>query len=36
MPAHVIIAHHNEGTDINLRTGDGLRVRAQTRPGVGT
>lgn len=33
MPAHVIIAHHNQGTDINLRTGDGLRVRAQTRPG---
>jgi AraC family transcriptional regulator len=33
MPAHVIIAHHNRGTEINLRTGDGLRVRAQTRPG---
>jgi AraC family transcriptional regulator len=33
MPAHVIIAHHNRGTDVNLRTGEGLRVRAQTRPG---
>ena len=33
MPEHVIIAHHNEGTEINLRTGEGLRVSAQTRPG---
>lgn len=33
MPAHVIIAHHNEGTEINLRTGEGLRVSARTRPG---
>jgi AraC family transcriptional regulator len=33
MPEHVIIAHHNEGTEINLRTGEGLRVRAKTRPG---
>lgn len=33
MPAHVIIAHHNEGTEINLRTGEGLRVRAETKPG---
>ena len=32
MPAHVIIAHHNRGTEINLRTGDGLRVRAHTTP----
>lgn len=33
MPAHVIIAHHNQGTEIVLRTGDGLRARAHTRPG---
>ena len=33
MPAHVIIAHHNEGTEITLRSGDGLRASAQTRPG---
>lgn len=33
MPSHVIIAHHNQGTEIVLRTGEGLRVRAQTRPG---
>lgn len=33
MPSHVVIAHHNEGTEINLRTGEGLRVRARTRPG---
>lgn len=33
MQAHVIIAHHNRGTEINLRGGDGLRVRAHTRPG---
>jgi AraC family transcriptional regulator len=33
MPAHVIIAHHNQGTEINLRSGDGLRISAQTRPG---
>ncbi len=33
MQAHVIIAHHNAGTEITLRTGDGLRVRAKTRPG---
>jgi AraC family transcriptional regulator len=33
MPAHVIIAHHNQGTEINLRTGGGVRVSAQTRPG---
>jgi len=33
MPAHVIIAHHNEGTEIVLRTGEGLRTRAATRPG---
>jgi AraC family transcriptional regulator len=33
MPAHVIIAHHNEGTEINLRTGEGLRAHAQTKPG---
>jgi len=33
MPAHVIIAHHNEGTEIVLRTGEGLRARAATRPG---
>ena len=33
MPEHVIITHHNEGTEINLRTGEGLRVSARTRPG---
>jgi AraC family transcriptional regulator len=33
MPAHVIIAHHNHGTRINLRTGDGLRASARTSPG---
>jgi len=33
MPEHVIIAHHNQGTEINLRGGDGLRARAKTRPG---
>lgn len=33
MPAHVIIAHHNTGTEISLRTGEGLRARAKTRPG---
>lgn len=33
MPAHVVIAHHNQGTEIVLRTGDGMRARAQTRPG---
>jgi AraC family transcriptional regulator len=33
MAAHVIIAHHNQGTEINLRTGEGLRVRAKTSPG---
>jgi len=33
LPAHVIIAHHNQGTQINLRTGDGMRVSARTSPG---
>jgi AraC family transcriptional regulator len=33
MPTHVIIAHHNQGTEIVLRTGQGLRVRAETQPG---
>ena len=33
MPEHVFIAHHNHGTDISLRGGDGLRARARTRPG---
>jgi len=33
MPAHVIIAHHNEGTEITLRSGDGTRARAKTKPG---
>ncbi|HEU4651870.1 MAG TPA: AraC family transcriptional regulator [Croceibacterium sp.] len=33
MPAHVIIAHHSNGTEIVLRTGEGARARAQTRPG---
>jgi AraC family transcriptional regulator len=33
MPAHVIIAHYNQGTEIVLRTGDGLRASARTAPG---
>ena len=33
MPAHVIIAHHNQGTEITLRAGDGLRATARTSPG---
>lgn len=33
MPAHVIIAHHNEGTGITVRTGGGVRLRATTKPG---
>lgn len=33
MPAHVIIAHHNDGTEITLRAGDGMRASAKTKPG---
>ncbi len=33
MPAHVVIAHHNRGTEITVRSGEGWQARARTTPG---
>jgi AraC family transcriptional regulator len=33
LPAHVVVAHHGGDAEINLRSGDGLRLTGHTRSG---